>query len=511
MATWRSWCTSNSRPSAESMPRARALPSSVTDSVAYQTVTPWPICAGVLGIARTMAGCSSAVPSAAVEAPATTLTTSCCGASTGRSSGKTSSSTCGLTARSTTSAPRAASALLSVACTPCASSRARRRSARGWLQTTLPGSTRPWRSNPASMLSAITPVPTTPTRAPCSGFTGRLDAEQSAPAGQARCVGVDGRLGDLDVLAVVAELHGERLAEHHRPADVAKPAGAARDLPAERLREHREELLHVEGDAGVGDLGVELAVGLADIGVDAAAAQGHHLGEEGGELLHLRIAAQLRQHLADVVGTEGGVEVLDALAVARGAPLVLHGGQILEQRHLVGGRHRQAVEAEAARVGEGLAAVLREELAAVVEHDLDGLVEDRLHGHREAHPLRALHVAAAAHGEVAEHRAELVHHPRGQPRDAAGVDGHPAVQGHVVRAAADRGAGQGDDLLRALALQHVGRATAGADGETGDQAGGGEPGQMAHGGCGAPWCSCVSDGLNDTPGWWRGGYAPQRW
>ena len=118
MATWRSLCTSNSRPSADSIVRVRALPCASTLGVANQTVTPWPICAGVLGMQRTSAGWSRPAPSALVLAPAMMLITSCSGLSFPRSSGITSASICGLTARSTMSAPRAASALLSVVPTP---------------------------------------------------------------------------------------------------------------------------------------------------------------------------------------------------------------------------------------------------------------------------------------------------------------------------------------------------------------------------------------------------------
>ncbi len=76
IATWRSSCTSNSRPSAASIARVRALPTSSTLSVAYQTVTPRPICAGVFGMQRTTAGWSRPSPSAVVVAPAMMLITS---------------------------------------------------------------------------------------------------------------------------------------------------------------------------------------------------------------------------------------------------------------------------------------------------------------------------------------------------------------------------------------------------------------------------------------------------
>ncbi len=58
------------------MVRVRSFWDGVTASVAYQTVTPCPIWAGVLGMERTIAGWPRPSPSARVLAPAITDSTS---------------------------------------------------------------------------------------------------------------------------------------------------------------------------------------------------------------------------------------------------------------------------------------------------------------------------------------------------------------------------------------------------------------------------------------------------
>src|SRR5438105_9705780 len=69
------------------------------------------------------------------------------------------------------SASCAAAEFSSVVRTPYARSSSSRRSPRGWLHTTSLASTRPCPSKPASMASAITPVPTMPSLACRSAFS----------------------------------------------------------------------------------------------------------------------------------------------------------------------------------------------------------------------------------------------------------------------------------------------------------------------------------------------------
>src|SRR5260370_1305935 len=73
--------------------------------------TPWPICAGVLGITRTSAPWSRPWRSVSVVAPAMIEMTSFSGARVPRSSPSTPAITCGLMPRTTTSPTRAATAL----------------------------------------------------------------------------------------------------------------------------------------------------------------------------------------------------------------------------------------------------------------------------------------------------------------------------------------------------------------------------------------------------------------
>ncbi len=98
--------------------------------------------------------------SAWVVGPASTETTSWPVRRCGPISRPTRASICGLTARMTTSAPSTASRLEATTRIPCVSASAVRRSARGWLATTCPGSTRLPRNSPAIMASAMTPEPT---------------------------------------------------------------------------------------------------------------------------------------------------------------------------------------------------------------------------------------------------------------------------------------------------------------------------------------------------------------
>ncbi len=103
---------------------------------------------------------SSAATSTVVVGPASTDNTTWPSRRCGPISRPTRASVCGLTASRMRSASAIASAFEATTRMPSVLSRAARRSARGWLATTCPGSTRPPRSRPAIIASAMTPEPT---------------------------------------------------------------------------------------------------------------------------------------------------------------------------------------------------------------------------------------------------------------------------------------------------------------------------------------------------------------
>ena len=161
IATHFSSSTSSSAPSAPSSARAWSRWSAVVAGVAYQTVMPLPMRAGVLGIART----TWSWPSVADEGVGRRAREDrqhelAAAQARARSRLPTRASICGLTARMTTSAAATASTFEATVPMPCAAASASRRSARGWLATSWDGVTRLPRSRPTIIASAMTPEPT---------------------------------------------------------------------------------------------------------------------------------------------------------------------------------------------------------------------------------------------------------------------------------------------------------------------------------------------------------------
>ena len=159
MSRYDSSSTMSSSPKAARISFVRSRCAGVTAGDGYHAVTPIPTCAGVFGIARTIAGCASPVSSERIVAPATIESTSCSALSFPWSSFITAGSTCGFTERTTTAASLAASELeASAVIANCFASSARR-SRRGPVTVTCDGGTT-WRSRTARIIAApITPPP----------------------------------------------------------------------------------------------------------------------------------------------------------------------------------------------------------------------------------------------------------------------------------------------------------------------------------------------------------------
>ena len=140
----------------------------------------------------------------------------------------TALSICGFTASRMMSAPAAASALAATAVTPWRSTSSRRRSSRGWLQTTAEASTRPRSSRPESIASAITPAPTMATREPCSVVS-------SMPAGRYRAAPRFAlhTLGSRTVVAARAMIGGMPAAPEGHDQPPVRDAGQSPPPPAD--------------------------------------------------------------------------------------------------------------------------------------------------------------------------------------------------------------------------------------------------------------------------------------
>ena len=181
MATIFSSSTSISWPRAPSSAAAWARCSSVVSGVAYQTVMPLPSRAGVFGMLRTTWSWPRKPVRAAVVAPARTLSTSWPRRRCGPISRPTLASIWGLIPNRMTSAPSTASVFEATVRMPYSRSRCSRRSGRGWLATTWPGSTSLPRSMPAIIASAMTPEPTVAIVDVARGDIGRSIAAAPCP------------------------------------------------------------------------------------------------------------------------------------------------------------------------------------------------------------------------------------------------------------------------------------------------------------------------------------------
>src|SRR4029077_1376099 len=142
MSTRFSSSTISSSPSAPSIAFARSRCSASTDVVDVHAVTPMPTCAGVFGMARTIAAWSRPWRSARRVAPATMEMTSLSSSSFPRSSRITVPRTCGFTESTMTCASAAASAFDASAFTPYVFVSSARRSRRGPVTSTWDGGTR---------------------------------------------------------------------------------------------------------------------------------------------------------------------------------------------------------------------------------------------------------------------------------------------------------------------------------------------------------------------------------